>query len=88
VAEGLANAEIAERLCVSQATVKARIDHLFTKAGRCDRAQAVNYAHRTEIATPPRSRPPTTATPRVQAPAWSRLTRSVSEEQQERTTSV
>jgi hypothetical protein len=49
----LANAEIAERLCVSQTTVKARIDHLFTKAGRRDRAQAVNYAHRTEIATPP-----------------------------------
>lgn len=53
MAKGLANAEIAERLCVSQTTVKARIDHLFTKAGRRDRAQAVNYADRTEIAHPP-----------------------------------
>ncbi len=53
IAEGLTNAEIAERLVVSPTTIKSHINHLFAKAGIRDRAQAVNYAYSKGIAIPP-----------------------------------
>ncbi len=44
IAAGLNNREIAERLVVSEATVKTHINHVFSKTGARDRAAAMNYA--------------------------------------------
>ncbi len=50
IAAGLSNAEIAEELVVSAATIKTHINRIFYKTGARDRAQAVRYAYRHGIA--------------------------------------
>ncbi|HVR00417.1 MAG TPA: response regulator transcription factor [Mycobacterium sp.] len=44
IGEGLRNPEIAEKLVISEATVKTHINNLFAKAGFHSRADAVRYA--------------------------------------------
>jgi DNA-binding NarL/FixJ family response regulator len=44
IGAGFTNREIAERLVVSEATVKTHINHVFSKVGARDRAAAINYA--------------------------------------------
>ncbi len=45
LAAGLSNAEIARDLFISDHTVKTHINHVFSKTGSRDRAQAIRYAH-------------------------------------------
>ncbi len=52
LASGLSNAEIAQRLYVSNATVKTHVNRIFAKTGARDRAQAVRYAYETGLVGP------------------------------------
>lgn len=53
IAAGLSNADIAEALVVSAATVKTHVNRIFYKTGARDRAQAVRYAYEHGLANKP-----------------------------------
>jgi len=49
LAAGLSNGEIANELIISEHTVKTHINHVFSKTGSRDRAQAIRYAHEHQL---------------------------------------
>jgi len=50
IAAGLSNSEIADKLVLSNATVKTHVNRIFYKTGARDRAQAVRYAYQHGLA--------------------------------------
>jgi len=54
VCEGLRNKQIAERLYISDTTVRYHLTSIFSKLDISDRLELVIYAYRQGLAEPPR----------------------------------
>ena len=54
ISEGLKNKEIAERLFISEWTVRHHVTSIFSKLGVSDRVELILYAYRQGLADPPR----------------------------------
>ena len=54
LARGLSNAELAEQLTLSEATIKTHVTRIFTKLQIRDRVQAVVLAYETGLVGPGR----------------------------------
>jgi DNA-binding NarL/FixJ family response regulator len=53
IGEALSNKRIAERLCITETTVRHHLTSIFSKLGVSDRLELLVYAHRHKLVPPP-----------------------------------